>query len=302
MGCLSFGVLRALRRLSCLLLLCATSIAWADATTADPAATLRAKYTSLEQKLRANPFRQPLVLDSAESAEGLRGDIYAIVNFPFSVVRTGLSDPDHWCEVLLLHINTKYCHARVGPAGTLLQVNIGRKTPEDLGDTSRIDFNFSVVATTPEYLEVTLDAKDGPLGTSDYLILLQAMTLPNGRGFLHLRYAYSVNFGARLALATYLGTNGSDKVGFTVSGKDAAGQATYIGGVRGLVERNTMRYYLAIESYLGAVASAPTFKFENSLQSWFTAVERYPRQLHEMDRGEYLSMKRAEHERQKAVR
>jgi hypothetical protein len=298
MACLSLGVVRALCRRSCLLLLCVSSLAWADATPADPAATLRAKYTSLEQKLRVNPFRQPLVLDSAESGEGLRGDIYAIVDFPFSVVRAGLGDPEHWCEVMLLHINTKYCHARIRPAGTLLQVNIGRKTPEDLADTARIEFNFSLVASTPEYLEVTLDAKDGPLGTSDYLILLQAMALPNGRSFLHLRYAYSVNFGARLALATYLGTSGSDKVGFTVSGKDAAGTASYIGGVRGLVERNTMRYYLAIESYLGAVAAAPTFRFEKSLQSWFTAVERYPRQLHEMDRGEYLLMKRAEHERQ----
>ncbi len=91
------------------------------------------------------------------------------------------------------------------------------------------------------------------------------------------------------------------KVGFTVIGKQADGQPDYIGGVRGLVERNTMRYYLAIDIFLGAAHTAPAAQFEKRLQNWFTAVERYPRQLHEMDRGEYLVMKRAEYLRQQPV-
>jgi hypothetical protein len=119
---------------------------------------------------------------------------------------------------------------------------------------------------------------------------------------LHLTYSYSVNFTGRLALQTYLKTVGSNKVGFTTRGIRADGQSDYIGGVRGLVERNTMRYYLAIDSYLGAAGVAPAAQLEQRLQSWFTSVERYPRQLHEMDRAEYLEMKRAEHLRQQAVR
>ena len=31
-----------------------------------------------------------------------------------------------------------------------------------------------------------------------------------------------------------------------------------------------------------------------TLEAWFDASERYPRQLHEMDRGAYLAMKRGE--------
>jgi hypothetical protein len=38
------------------------------------------------------------------------------------------------------------------------------------------------------------------------------------------------------------------------------------------------------------------------LQSWFTAVEHYPRQLHEMDRPQYLEMKRSEYQRQQTLR
>jgi hypothetical protein len=38
------------------------------------------------------------------------------------------------------------------------------------------------------------------------------------------------------------------------------------------------------------------------LQSWFSATERYARQLHEMDRAQYIAMKRAEDLRQQTLR
>ena len=287
--------------LRCLLLICATIYACAAMAKSDPVATLRAKYASLEAQLRQNQFKQPLVLDSAETPDRLRGDIYAIVDYPFDAVNTGLNNPDHWCDVLLLHINTKYCHAVVGPSGTTLLVNIGKKTPEVLANVARIEFNYSVAAANPVYVEILLSAEDGPMGTSDYHIRLEAVALPNAKTFLHLTYSYAMNLVGRLAVQTYLGTIGRSKVGFTVIGKLADGQPDYIGGVRGLVERNTMRYYLAIDAFLGAARAAPAAQFEGRLQSWFTAVERYPRQLHEMDRGEYLEMKRAEYLRQQTV-
>ena len=110
-----------------------------------------------------------------------------------------------------------------------------------------------------------------------------------------------MNFTGRLAMRTYLATIGRDKVGFTVTGKGTDGQPDYIGGTRGVVERNTMRYYLAIDTYLEAAGAAPATQPERRFQTWFAAVERYPRQLHEMDKGEYLAMKRAEYVRQQAA-
>jgi hypothetical protein len=180
-------------------------------------------------------------------------------------------------------------------------VLIGKKTPEDLAAVPGVEFHYGVAATTPDYLEILLNARDGPLGTSDYRIQLEALALPGNKTFLHLMYAYSMNFAARLAMQTYLGTIGSDKVGFTVVGKLANGQPDYIGGMRALVERNTMRYYLAIDSFLAAANAAPPTQLEQRLQSWFTAVERYPLQLHEVDRAAYLEMKRAENLRQQNV-
>jgi hypothetical protein len=70
--------------------------------------------------------------------------------------------------------------------------------------------------------------------------------------------------------------------------------------VRGMVERNTMRYYLAIEAYLGGLSAPPAQQLDKRLQAWFDATEKYPRQLHELDRSDYLDMKRREYRRQQA--
>jgi hypothetical protein len=61
-----------------------------------------------------------------------------------------------------------------------------------------------------------------------------------------------------------------------------------------------MRYYLAIEAFLGAVSAPSQERLEKRLHEWFAAIERYPSQLHEMELGEYLDMKRKEYLRQQS--
>ena len=75
----------------------------------------------------------------------------------------------------------------------------------------------------------------------------------------------------------------------------------YIGGLRGLVERNTMRYYLAIDACLDAIAVPPADQLEKRLRDWFDATEKYPRQLHETGRDAYLAMKRREYQRRQSA-
>jgi len=55
-----------------------------------------------------------------------------------------------------------------------------------------------------------------------------------------------------------------------------------------------------IEAFLGAESAPQQERFEQRLRAWFAAIERYPRQLHEMERGEYLVMKRKEYLRQQS--
>jgi hypothetical protein len=124
---------------------------------------------------------------------------------------------------------------------------------------------------------------------------MEVVALPNNKSFLHLTYAYNVGFAGRLAMQAYLATAGAGKVGFTQTDPgDNSSAPDFVAGVLGVVERNTMRYFLAIDSFLAAQSESPSEQLEKRLQTWFTAVEQYPRQLHEVDRPAYLEMKRAE--------
>lgn len=265
------------------------------------AASLRARYAALGEQLKNNQFQRPLYLESAESSGDLKGDIYALVNYPFADVNMALNGPAHWCDVLILHINTKYCRASAGKDGAVLTVSIGSKFDQPLDEAYRVEFGYRVVAAATDYLQVRLDAETGPVGTSNYRILLEAVPVEGGRTFLHFTYSYAYGLAGRLAMQVYLATGGRGKVGFTVTGKQPNSQPDYIGGVRGVVERNTMRYYLAIEAYLGALAAPAPDQLEKRLQNWFTSADRYPRQLHEVDRTVYLDMKRSEYLRQQTV-
>ena len=290
---------RPAARLAAVALLCTiTFIAQAGEAGVNASEKLRARYTALQDQLDRNQFRQPLHLNSIEAPGGVKGDIHALVNYPFATVRTALNSPEHWCDILILHLNTKYCRAATVNATDVLNVSIGKKHDQPLDQAYRVVFAWRVAAQGPDYLQITLTADSGPLSTSNYSILLEAIPLDGNRTFIHLSYAYDYGLAGRLAMQAYLGTIGRDKAGFTVAGKEPNGSPRHIGGLRGVVERNTMRYYLAIEAYLGALSAPPRARLEKRLQDWFAASERYPRQLHEMERGEYIEMKRREYLRQ----
>lgn len=267
---------------------------------ADPAA-LRAKYTGLQGELRNNNFQRALHVDSAETDRSLRGDVYAVLEHPFQKVAEGMREPSQWCDILILPFNTKYCHAVQGEASPRLVVRIGRKYDQPMEQAYRLDFSYQNVAATPNYFESRLSASEGPIGTRDYRITVSAIPLEGGRTFMHLSYAYGYGTAGRFAMQAYLATAGADKVGFSSAPAAGGGRPQYIGGVRGAVERNAMRYYLAIDAYLDSLDAPAHKQVEQRIQGWFSATERYPRQLREMDRATYVAMKRQEYERQQAV-
>jgi hypothetical protein len=276
-----------------------TASAQESAGTAEPsAAALRAQYTVLAGQYQRNPFQRPLRVESSEGPDGLKGEITALVEHPFAVTAAALDAPSHWCEILILHLNTKYCRATMEGQRAILHVVIGKKYDQPMEQAYRVDFVYRVATEGRDYLQVTLTADEGPLGTHDYRIVLEAAPVEGGRTFVRLSYSYSYGMVAQLAMQVYLVTIGRGKVGFTVVGKESDGQPRYIAGMRGVTERNTMRYYLAVESYLGALSVPPQERVEKSLHDWFDAIERYPRQLHEMQQDDYLAMKRKEYARQ----
>ena len=276
------------------------ALAAAPLAQAQDALSLKARHTALREALASNAFGRPLVLESKENAGDLKGDIYARIDQPFSVAGPALQGIEHWCDILILHLNVKRCVATNARAGESLGLLIGRKFDQPLADAYAFEFAYSVVAAQPDYLQVMLHSDEGPLGTSRYRIVLEVVALDAGHSFLHMSYSYAYGMAARMAMHGYLATVGRNKVGFSVVGTQPNGQPIYIGSTRGVIERNTMRYYLAIEAYLGSLATPAPQQLAKRLNDWHRGVERYPAQLHELDLAEYLTLKRDAVQRQTA--
>lgn len=266
------------------LLLCAP-VAWADA------AALRARYAELRETLRASSFGRPLVIDSAQTSSLLEGRVHALLPQPYPVVREVLREPARWCDILILPFNTKYCRIQSDGAATQLQLRIGRKATQPVEQAYRLMFDFTPVAATAEGMETRLLADEGPFGTRNYRIVVEAIPVEGDRTFLRLDYAYGYGMLGRAALGAYLATTGASKVGFTEVGRDEQGRPQYIGGLRGLIERNSMRYYLAI---LATVEAPQPGQLQRRLEAWFDASEQYALQLHEMDKATYVALKQQE--------
>lgn len=276
----------------------ANAAVWSQAPDSGPvdAVSLLQKNTELKSKLAGSPFRRPLVLESSEGSDTVDGSVYAVLDSSFTEVSRTFKNPEQWCEVMILHINTKYCRADANLAPTRFKVSIGKKTAQQLDDAFALDFAYDIASASPGYLSVLLSAAKGPLGTSNYKIELQAVPLPGNQTFMRLHYAYGFSVASRLAMQGYLATIGAGKVGFTQLSGDQ--KNAFIGGMRGAAERNIMRYYLAIEAYQASLERPAAERLESRLKHWFDATEEFPRQLREIDKPSYLAMKRDEHARQ----
>jgi hypothetical protein len=278
-------------------LLC-VSHASAEAPASDAGAALRARYATLGDALEHSAIQPGLHVESVESTRAPRGDAYAILQFPFVAVAAAFAKPATWCESLILHLNVQYCRASLG--GGQLAAAVGKKTNQPLEDTHRINFQYQVTTSSADFMRVELAAKEGPLGTGNYLIALELIALDDQRSFMHIQYSYTQGYLARAATSVYFATRGRDKVGFTLI-DDGDDPPHLVRGIRGALERNTIRYYLAFDAYLHTLASPAPQRFEASIERWFVHTERFARQLREVTHEDYIAMKRGQYLRQQVL-
>jgi hypothetical protein len=288
---------RAWQRLRSLLLALSLLSAAGTANAADFVAPLQQTYAASAERLRNTPFRRPLYIDSAERDGSFEGHVHAAVERPFAEVQRALGEPAQWCELLILLPNIVECRPAAG--GQRLAIRLVKKfdAPRDAG--LPIEFSFAREQQA-DGLQVSLQAPRGPIGTRNYRIALQVVPVAAQRSFLHLRYAYDYGLSARIAAQAYLAGAGSGKRGFTVIGREANGAPLHIGGLRGAVERNAMRCYLAIDAAIDAFEAPAAQRFETALQRWVHSVRDY-RQLQEEDFSAYVAAKRRNY-RQEAQR
>jgi hypothetical protein len=246
-------------------------------------------------KFERNNFGFPLFLESFERGDRVHVDVYGIFDYPFSSVVNVLKVPANWCDIVSLHPNVKACTFRELPGTWRLTFYMGRKVYQHPADTRQVIYSYRKVDQRQGYLDIILDADEGPYGTKDHRMRFEAVPLDNGRTFVHVSYEYNGSVALRLAEKVYFATLGLGKVGFTVTGTDREGNPVYIGGARGAVERNAVRYYFAIQSVMNTLHYPEKSRFSMRISEWYDLTSRYRKQLFDLDKNEYLAFKTKEH-------
>lgn len=259
------------------------------------------QYPALKIRLANNQFGIPLYLESTEEAGSLSVDMYGIFAYPFASVRDSLQKPDNWCDVNALLINIKAATFSKVANQWLLTLYSGRKYYQPPQDAFKLALNFRLAAAEKDYLNIELSGDNGPLGTRDHRISFEAAPLDKEKTFIHFRYRYTFGIIARTAMASYYSTIGRDKKGFSVTATGKTGDPVYVHGARGSLERTAVRSYFAIQSYMDALKIPAGQRFEQRISRWYDLTARFPQQLYEMDKRQYLINKRLEHTNQLAL-
>jgi hypothetical protein len=255
-------------------------------------------YHKNEAKLKSNGFGLPLILESSENDDRVHVDVYGIFDFPFSNVADVLKVPANWCDIVALHPNVKACTHGEQSGNGQLTFYIGKKEYQSPQEARPVVYRYRNVAQQNGYLDIILSADEGPFGTKDHAMRFEALPLKGGKTFVHVSYEYSDSMALRLAGKAYFATLGRSKVGFTVTGTDGNDKPIYIGGPRGAVERNAVRYYFAIQSFMIAQHSPEKNLLGIRTGQWFDLTTRYKQQLSDMGKNDYLAFKIAEHKNQ----
>jgi hypothetical protein len=248
-------------------------------------------YQELQEAARHGPFGLPLQVRSEEQENRVSAEIRGIVDQPVQSLVALLIRPSSWCEFVSLTPNIKACTFQGdGPEANLtLYVGwSGYRTPEAALPQM---YQFVVRARQSEYAAISVTATQGLLGTRAHRFEMEAAGVA-GKTVFALRSSYEPSNLSRTVTAIYLATLGRNKVGFSRVPED--GQSGYVRGIQGMIERNAMRYYLALKAYLDTQGLPSSRQFEARINTAYDLTELYPAQLHQMEKGEYLDIKRRE--------
>lgn len=215
---------------------------------------------------------------------------------PFDTLRSRLHDKQAWCEIIFLHFNIKACVLNHQQQPTSVSIYSGRLYYQSPEDSFRNDYQFARYQFQDDYLGVLLHGPDGPFGTRDYQIKIQAIPVEQ-QSLVHLSYAVSYNLVTRMAQRVYFASAGRHRIGFSQE-PDGNGELAPVRGLRGMMERNTVRFYLALEVFLDAPQPE---QLDTRLRRWHQLTEQYPDQLKELDEESYLSYKAKERQHQERL-
>lgn len=277
-----------------LLLLSGNTAASAQQDTV-PAGYLTGIYNDIKAGKLALLSDQEVHIQSKKDGSRVMANVYAVSEKSFDDIYKALSTPENWCEFAPLHLNVKSCTCIQG-AQPQITFYAGRKFYRPPEEAYELKYRFQVTESETDRFRVKLSAEEGPHGTSDYMIVVEAVLIGD-QTLVHMGLSYTTSLVSRLATSTYLSTIGHGKVGFSLD-EQQTDHPAYVTGEKGIIERNVMRYFLALTVYLDTLHLDPTEGFNARAEAWYDLTEQYAMQLHELDKQEYLEAKKREHQNQ----
>jgi hypothetical protein len=238
-------------------------------------------------------LEQSIYIRSEERANGVSGSIYALMDEPFSELSTLLESPQAWCEITIIHQNVKGCLLDgAGSRSDKIRMYSGRMHYAPLSQANWYDYSLEQNVITRDYFRAAIHGPEGPFGTHDYRIVIEAVAAGPDRSLIHLGYSLGYTTLTRWAQKVYFATAGRDRIGFSQSDPD---NDDLVRGLRGMIERNTVRFYLALQTWLEMPAEDEA---QQRFIRWHELTEQHPDQLREQDLETYLDIKQREYANQ----
>ena len=251
---------------------------------------LAEKYFEIKNKTISLLEHKPIHVRSHIADNRLQADIFAIKQQTVHQLFEVLSVAENWCQFVTLHLNIKACSYQ-SDKNDILTFYAGRKFYQPAENAFALQYQFQIKEKTKDYFKLLLSADDGPFSTSDYRISVEVLAVEN-ESVIHFSLAYNSSFSSRMGTSVYLSTIGSDKKGFSQQINEL-GQSEFIQGTEGIIERNVMRYFLALKVFLEQDTADPT-STQKLASDWYDESEQYSLQLHELDKKDYMANKARE--------
>ena len=247
----------------------------ASADEAD-ARMLRSQFSQFSAVTKPIVKSLPLRIQSREQDRHLRVNVYGLVNYPFSQVADVLARPAVMCDFLILNLNVKTCTYLSGNRRANMVIYVAGKNYTPLYRTLQIKPYFELLKRDKNYLRVLMTSSETRRSLRQYSVLVEASPYKN-RTLVRFKSNYRASLIGQTATVAYLKTFARKKVGFTVIGRNQQNQPQYIRGMQGVIERNAVRSYLALQAYLETAGAPPKHRFETRLRRWFELTDVYTR-------------------------
>jgi hypothetical protein len=254
------------------------------------------QYHELEKTGKRLAAALPIHLKTVQKGNVLNVSLLGTIPFKFSDVATVLAKPGSYCDFLPLLFNVKSCVITELNPVTRMKFYVAGKHYTPPITSYRIHAVFRMVGRTPDKIRVRMEADPDTPGKSDYDVDLMAIPL-DGETLMYLKSRYAPGRFTRIATNTYVNVFARDKPGFTEI-QEPGGKKKLITGFPAVIERSSVRAYFALKAYVLNYHLPPDKRFEACLKTWYDLNKPYKKQLYELERDQYLQIKRREYKNQ----